>query len=117
MREADMSKSVTRRRFLTGALAASVTASASGAAALLAKRYGLIPPDHGGLFGPGETLTYAAHRVLLYRQPMAREFSRGQISANFPAINTTLPEDDLYKQDMVSGFQQWRLTVDGLVAK
>src|SRR5262249_30447350 len=86
-----MSHSFTRRKFITGAIAASAAATASGAAAVLARRYGLVPPDHGGLFGAGETLTYAAHRVLLYRQPLAREFRRDQISQNFPAINTTFP--------------------------
>src|SRR5262249_27731956 len=83
----------TRRKFITGAVTTSLAASAAGATALFAK-YGLIPPDHGGLFGVGETLTYAAHRVLLNRGPMAREFRRNQISQNFPAINTTLPEDN-----------------------
>jgi len=112
-----MKRVITRRRFITSAVTAAVTASASGAAALLAKRYGLIPPDHGGLFGAGETLTYAAQRVMLYRQPLAREFDRNQISKNFPTINTILPEDDSYRRDMSQGFQQWRLTVDGLVAR
>ena len=83
-------RNVTRRRFIKTAAAASLAASGSGAAALLAKRYGLLPPDHDGLFGAGETLTYAAHRVLLHRQPLAREFRRDQISTNFPAINTIL---------------------------
>jgi len=107
----------TRRRFLTTAAAASVTAAASGAAAFVAKRYGLVPPDHYGLLGAGQTLTYAAQRVLLYRQPLAREFRKDQISQNFPAINTILPNDDDYRQDMAVGFRQWRLTVDGLVTR
>jgi DMSO/TMAO reductase YedYZ molybdopterin-dependent catalytic subunit len=110
-------RTVTRRRFIKTAAAASIAASGSGAAALLAKRYGLLPPDHDGLFGAGETLTYAAHRVLLHRQPLAREFRRDQISTNFPAINTILPEDGDYRQDMRHGFSGWRLTVDGLVAR
>jgi len=112
-----MSNSLTRRRFITGAVAASVTASGTGAAAFLAKRYGLIPPDHGGVLGVGQTLTYAAHRVMLYRQPLAREFTRNAISKNFPAINTTMPEDDSYRADMATGFAQWRLTVEGLVTR
>src|SRR5262245_21872467 len=111
-----MSKSLTRRKFMRSVLTASVAASASGAAAVLVKQYGLLPPDHGGLFGIGETMTYAAHRVLLAHQPLAREFTRAQISKNFPAINTILPEDEAYRQDMASGFQGWRLAVDGLVA-
>src|SRR5262249_1130475 len=110
-----MSKSVTRRRFLMSAVAAAAAATGSGAAAVLARRYGLVPPDHGGLFGVGETLTYAAHRVLLSHQPLAREFTRDQISTNFPAINTVMPEDDLYRQDIASGFRQLRLAVAGLM--
>ena len=44
-----------------------------------ADRYGLIPPDHGGIYGLGETLTYASQR-LLTRHSLAREFPRSQIS-------------------------------------
>ena len=109
-----MGSRLQRRAIITGGLAASATAAAS---ILLGKRYGLVPPDHGGLFGIGETLTYAAHRILLSRQPLAREFSRSQISTNFPAINTTLPEDAFYRQDMRAGFRQWRLKIDGLVTR
>src|SRR5207249_3813985 len=92
-------------------------ASGAGVAAVLAKRYNLIPPDHDGLFGAGGTLTYAAQRVLLYPQPLAREFSRDRISTNFPAINTILPEDPDYRQQITDHFRQWKLTVDGLVAR
>ncbi len=112
-----MSGFVTRRRMITRALAASAAAGASGAAAFLAKRYDLLPPDHGGLFGVGETLTYAAQRVLLRRHPLAREFSRDQISKNFPAINTVLPTDADYRRQMAGAFKAWRLDVDGLVAR
>src|SRR5262245_51090493 len=112
-----MSSFLTRRRFLTGTAAAALTASASGAAALIGKRYGLVPPDHSGLFGAGETLTYATQRMLLYRQPLAREFKPSQISKNFQAINTILPEDDSYRQDMAGGFEKWRLNIDGMVAR
>jgi DMSO/TMAO reductase YedYZ molybdopterin-dependent catalytic subunit len=103
----------TRRGFIGAAVAA-----ASGAAAFnVANRFGLIPPDGGGLFGAGETLTYAAHRLLLRSQPLAREFGRSAISTNFPAINTVLPDDPLYREDMAGGFRNWRLSVDGLVSK
>jgi hypothetical protein len=63
---------ITRRRFITTTLAAAGAASG----AVLAPRYGLVPPDNGGLFGAGETVTFAAHRLLLYSKPLAREFSR-----------------------------------------
>ena len=103
-----------RRKFITGALG---VVAAGGAGGFVARRYGWIPPDHDGVFGIGETLTYAAHRALLHKQPLAREFSRSQISANFPAINTTMPEGDLYRKDMENGFRDWTLKVEGLVAR
>ena len=106
-----MSKVISRRSLIT----AGVAASASGAALFVAKRKGLIPPDHGGLFGVGETLTYASHRVLLHGQPLAREFRRDQISTNFPAINTVMPANDDYQREMASGFRTWRLAADGMV--
>jgi DMSO/TMAO reductase YedYZ molybdopterin-dependent catalytic subunit len=104
----------TRRQFMLGTAAAALSAAA-GSSVLLAKRCGLVPPDHGGLFGAGETLTFAAQRLLLWRQPLAREFPPDRISRTFPAINTILPEDPQYQRDMGRGFRSWRLTVDGLV--
>jgi len=41
-------------------------------AARLAQKYGLVPPDHGGIYGLGETLTYAS-QALLTRHSLARE--------------------------------------------
>ena len=111
-----MKKPVNRRIFLKSALAAS-GALGSGSAALLASRYGLVPPDSNGLLGIGHTLTFGTQRLLLNSQPLAREFERNQISTNFPAINTTLPEDPDYQRDMKQGFRDWRLIVDGLVAR
>ena len=108
-----MSRILTRRRLIQTAAGASAAASA----AWLANRNGLVPPDHGGIFGIGETLTYAAHRALLRSQPLAREFRPDQVSANFPAINTVLPRDGIYRQQMAHSFRDWTLPVDGLVAR
>ena len=44
---------ISRRKLITGGLAATAGVSGLTAAALLAERYGLIPPDHGGIYGPG----------------------------------------------------------------
>ena len=74
-----MSK-ITRRKLITTGLAGVAGISGLAVADKIAARYGLIPPDSGGIYGPGETLTYAAQR-LLTRHSMAREFSRDQISA------------------------------------
>ena len=49
---------LSRRKMIVTGLTATAGVSALGVAAHLAKRYGLLPPDHGGLYGPGETLTY-----------------------------------------------------------
>ena len=111
-----MNRSIPRRTFVQTVVGAAVAAG-SGAAALLAGRYGLVPPDYGGVLGIGHTLTFGAQRLLLRKQPLAREFDRAQISTNFPALNTTLPEDPDYQRDMQQGFRDWRLIVDGLVAR
>jgi DMSO/TMAO reductase YedYZ molybdopterin-dependent catalytic subunit len=112
-----MSRLFTRRQFVIGAAGLSATAAISGVAGFLMNRYGLVPPDHCGIYGAGETLTYAAQRLLLRSQPLAREFNRNQISTNFPAINTILPESEDYRRDMAVGFREWRLSIDGLVAR
>src|SRR5437870_13643133 len=78
-----------RRQLITTGLAATAGASGLVVAARLADRYGLIPPDFGGIYGPGETLTYAAQR-LLTRHSLAREFSQRQISRD-PFANEVAP--------------------------
>ena len=105
---------VSRRKLITTAIGAVAGASGLAVAARLADRYGLIPPDHGGLYGVGETLTYASHR-LLTRHSMAREFPRSAISSE-PVPNGKVPADDVYKRLQAGAFADWRIAVDGLVA-
>ena len=85
------------------------------AAARLARRYGLIPPDGGGIYGAGETLTYAAQRILTTHS-LAREFPRSMISKT-PFANATAPPNDAFKRHQAAGFTDWRLAVDGMVAR
>src|SRR6478672_9582489 len=106
---------ITRRTLITRGLAAAAGLSGLALAERLADRYGLVPPDHGGVYGPGETLTYAAQR-LLTRHSLAREFSRSQISKR-PVANEMPPLNDAYKRVQAGGFVDWRLSVDGLVAR
>ena len=82
----------------------------------MASHNGLIPPDHGGLFGVGETLTYAAQRVVAGDLSLAREFSRSDISSVIP-VNGPPPETERYVSLLDGGFRDWRLRVDGLVAR
>lgn len=104
---------ISRRKLITTGLAAAAGVSGLGVAAHLAQKYGLVPPDHRGLYGLGETLTYASQR-LLTRHSMAREFSRSQISAR-PLANEIAPFNDAFKRLQAGNFADWRLTVDGLV--
>jgi DMSO/TMAO reductase YedYZ molybdopterin-dependent catalytic subunit len=106
---------ISRRTMIRRGLAAAAGLSGIAAAERIADRYGLVPPDHGGIYGPGETLTYAAHR-LLTRHSLAREFSRSQIS-NPPFAKEIAPPSDHFKQLQAGGFREWRLAVEGLVAQ
>jgi len=76
-------------------------------------RYGLIPPDHGVLYGTGETLTYACQRVLTTHRPL-HEFPRSMISKQ-PFMNEIGKLPDAFKASQAANFSDWRLTVDGLV--
>ncbi len=109
-----MSK-ISRRKLITTGLATAAGASGLALAAKLAQSHGLIPPDSGGLYGPGETLTYAAQR-LLNRHAMAREFSPGQISEK-PFANEVAPLGDEFQRLQAGGFAEWRLVVDGMAAR
>lgn len=111
-----MSHILTRRRLITAGLAAAAGVSTVGVAARVADRYGLIPPDHTGLYGLGETLTYAAQRLLMSHHPLAREFPRSEISTVAP-VNGNPPESDAYQRLRDGGFAEWRLAIDGLVAR
>src|ERR1700740_175723 len=109
-----MSK-LSRRQLVIAGVVTAAGAGGLAVAAKIAGRYGLLPPDSGGIYGPGETLTYAAQR-LLTRHSMAREFSRSQISAK-PLMNEVAPLGDNFQRLQQAGFAEWRLTVDGLVAR
>jgi DMSO/TMAO reductase YedYZ molybdopterin-dependent catalytic subunit len=111
-----MRTTVSRRRLIRSGLATLAGGSGLAAAAVLAERYGLVPPDHGGVYGVGETLTYGAQRLLMSRRPLAREFSRRDISKTIP-VNGEPPQNDRYQRLLSERFRGWRLTVDGLVAR
>ena len=106
---------LSRRKLITGGLAAGAGLTGLAVAARLAKAYGLVPPDAGGIFGPGETLTYAAQRLLTAHAP-ARNFPRSMISQN-PFAVPIAPPTDAFKRSQALGFKDWRLTVDGMVAR
>ena len=106
---------ISRRKLITTGLATAAGVSGLVAAASLAQRYGLVPPDSGGIYGPGETLTYAAQR-LLTAHSLAREFPRGMIS-KAPFANEVSPPNDAFKRLEAGGFADWRLSLDGMVVR
>lgn len=57
-----MSTPVSRRKLITTGIAAAAGLSGLAVATRIASSYGLIPPDSGGIWGVGETLTYATQR-------------------------------------------------------
>ena len=106
---------LSRRKLIATGLAATAGVSGLGVAAHLAHKYGLVPPDHGGLYGPGETLTYASMR-LLTKHSLTREFSRSQISKR-PFANEIAPFSEEFKRFQAAKFVDWRLVVDGMVQR
>lgn len=106
---------LSRRKLIVSGLAATAGASGLAVATRLARKYDLIPPDNGGIFGPSETLTYAAQRLLTW-DSLAREFPRSQISPR-PFPNQIDKPTEEFKRLQAGRFVDWRLSVDGLVAE
>lgn len=107
---------ITRRQAL-------ITGLSSFGGLLLSGCSSKLPPTYGNLLRMGDSFTYAAHQVLLPGQSLVREYSRDQISS-FPAIGNTDPGDpslknpsELYRKLQNGGFVDWRLSIEGLVAR
>ena len=109
-------RTMSRRSVIVSGLTVAAGAGGLSGTIRLADRYGLIPPDHQGPFGVGETLTYASQRLLMGQHVLAREFSRSDISSVVP-VNGRPPKTDAYQRLLANDFRDWRLTVDGLVAR
>src|SRR3984885_7552260 len=105
---------LSRRKLITAGIAAAAGASGLAAADILAKRNGLIPPDHGGPYGAGETLTYGAQRMLTSHS-LAREFPPSEISKP-PFANEVAPLGGEFKRLQAGGFADWRPGGAGMVA-
>src|SRR5438128_577071 len=106
---------LSRRKLISAGFAATTSASGLAMAARMANRYGLIPPDHGGIYGIGTTLTYASQR-LLTSHSLAREFSPGQIS-KAPFSKLKALKNETYDRLRAGGFVDWRVDVDGMVSR
>jgi len=109
-----MSEWITRRKLITSGLVTAAGVAGLGGAWRIADKYGFLAPDHQGILGMGEALTYGAQRILMSRHSLAREFDRSQISKIIP-VNGEPPKTEAYQRLLANGFADWRLTVDGLV--
>jgi DMSO/TMAO reductase YedYZ molybdopterin-dependent catalytic subunit len=100
---------ISRRRLLRAG-------SATAASVLLSGCDGVFDsPALRGVLGFGQLVSLRLQRLLLSRQPLAREFTAADISPDFPLNGTSMPVGFSYFQMMVSQFAPWRLKVDGLV--
>lgn len=104
---------LTRRKLLTTGAAAVAGAAGLATAVRIAERHGLIPPDHGVLYGTGETLTYACQRALTLNRPF-HQFPRSMISRQ-PFMNEIGKLPDAFLHSQANNFADWHLTIDGLV--
>jgi len=104
-----MSRLISRRGLLTAGAATAAGTSLSGCDAL----YEGISMQPALDFG--QWLSLKAHRLLLARQPLVREYAPALISQDFPPNCTEMPSGFAYFELMISQFARWRLTVDGLV--
>ena len=102
-----MSALVTRRA-LIGGLA---TATLSGCDALGRNE------SFRSLLSSAEKGNYALHRLLQDRTALAREYAPHQRSPVFRANGTRVPAGPEYAAHMAAQFADWRLIVDGLVAR
>jgi DMSO/TMAO reductase YedYZ molybdopterin-dependent catalytic subunit len=71
----------------------------------------------GALLGTVERWNRAAHRALIGRSALAREFDKADISPFFRGNGTQDPGTPDYAAHAAAGFADWRLGVGGLVAR
>ena len=107
---------ITRREAL-------ITGLASVGGLLLSGCSKKLPPTYGNILRMGDTFTYAAHQFLLPGESLVKEYSHQDISS-FPATGTTNPGDpntryfsELYANLQRGGFADWRISIEGLVAR
>ena len=107
---------ITRRQVL-------IAGVASAGGLLLSGCSKQLPPTYGNILRMSDTFTYAAHQVLLPGESLVKEYTHNDISS-MPAIGTTNPGDpnkprpnEEYAKFQKNNFADWRLSLEGLVAK
>ena len=102
---------ITRRRFV-GTLAASVGGVLVAGCDKLDRSQGFKD-----VLRSAEGLTMKAQRLITDRSALAREFGAADISPMFRANGNVMPDGAEYQRQANGGFADWRLTIDGLVAR
>jgi DMSO/TMAO reductase YedYZ molybdopterin-dependent catalytic subunit len=108
---------LTRRRMLVAGAASAGGLLLSGCSSKQ------MPPTYGSLLRAADNLTYAVHRALLPGESLVKEYTPGDISS-FPATGTADPGNpdkpkasEDYRNLHRDGFADWRLSVEGRVAR
>jgi DMSO/TMAO reductase YedYZ molybdopterin-dependent catalytic subunit len=104
-------RETSRRRFLQRALAAGGGLLLSGCDRLSQSEW------FTKLLFSAEKLSFSAQRLLLPRKAMAQEFSAADLSPFFRSNGTNNPDNPEYQALVANGFADYRLQVDGLVAR
>jgi DMSO/TMAO reductase YedYZ molybdopterin-dependent catalytic subunit len=104
-------KRLTRRRFLLGG------ALGAGAAILGGCDISVQGTPTGRVLDSAETLTRSAQRLLQGRHALAREYPETDISPRFRVNGSSMPDSEAYAALLDKRFEDWRLQVDGMVAR
>jgi len=99
---------ISRRRFI-----------ASGASGLLLGGCDRLnrSPEFRGVLRSAEKLTMNTQRLVSPRDALAREYGEGDMSPVFRSNGTSMPGTPEYARHLAENFANWRLQVDGLVAR
>ena len=74
-------------------------------------------PGFRGVLRSAERLTMNTQRLISPRDALAREYDEADLSPIFRSNGTRVPGGEEYARHMAEQFANWRLTVDGLVAR
>src|SRR5438309_4762218 len=74
-------------------------------------------PQFRDVLRSAERLTMASQRLISPRDALAREYGERDLSPIFRSNGTAMPAGDEYAQHIAEQFTNWRLAVDGLVAR
>lgn len=106
-----MIRNISRRRLI-----GSIGAGAGGLLLGGCDRVG-ESPAFKSLLSSAEGLNMNVQRLLTDRMALAREYAPEEKSPFFRTNGNTMPSSEEYQAHLQSGFADWRLVVDGMVAR